>query len=317
MSTNSQDQEIDLGQIGKGITAFFTRVLTSIFAFIFFVKKKIVVLSILFLIGVVAAFMLDAKMYTHEISVIPNFKSNEYLYKKVEELDTKLREKDTAFFKQVGIPDFKKIKKIEIEAYNTIFDLVNDKEQEFNFELIKLMAEDGSIDKIMKDETTSKNFYHHKITITTEGMFPKELIITPVLNYLNTSPYFETQQKISLKNVKDKIIFNNALIAQIDTIIESLASNNSNVTVSISEKNSLPELIQKKDELIYLNLKLSLEESNFDKIIKEESSIINIRDYKPLLINNKIVFPFLLILIYFFIHFLRNGYKKQAARFNK
>ena len=39
MSTNSQDQEIDLGQIGTGIKNFFNGIVNSIFDFIFFVKN--------------------------------------------------------------------------------------------------------------------------------------------------------------------------------------------------------------------------------------------------------------------------------------
>ena len=45
MSINSQDQEIDLGQIGTGIRNFFNRIINSIFNFIFFVKKKIVIIG--------------------------------------------------------------------------------------------------------------------------------------------------------------------------------------------------------------------------------------------------------------------------------
>ena len=45
MSTNSQDQEIDLRQIGTGIKNFFKGVLNSIFDFIFFVKKKIIIIQ--------------------------------------------------------------------------------------------------------------------------------------------------------------------------------------------------------------------------------------------------------------------------------
>jgi len=52
----------------------------------------------------------------------------------------------------------------------------------------------------------------------------------------------------------------------------------------------------------------------FDKIIKEESSIINIRDYKPLLLNNKILFPVILILMYLIMYSLLNTYKNQETR---
>lgn len=316
MSTNSQDQEIDLGQIGTGIKNFFNGIENSIFDFIFFVKKKIVIIGSLFIIGLVAAFVLDPKIYNHEISVIPNFGSNEYLYKKIEQINTKLREEDETFFKDLGIKKFEHVKEIEIEAYPAIYNFINNKEQGNNFELIKLMAEDGNIDKIMEEEITSKNYYHHKISIKTKGMFKKEEFITPVLNYLNNNTYFEIQQKVYQKNLVDKIILNDSLIKQIDNLIVLLSSNNSSGTISISEKNSIPELVEKKDRLILEKQYLLTNENIFDKIIKEESSIINIRDYKPLLLNNKILFPLALIFLYLLSYFLFNTYKKQSARFN-
>ena len=76
MSTNSQDQEIDLGQIGKGIKNFFNGMVNSFFDFLFFIKKKIIIISILIIVGILLAFSLDSKVYKHEISVIPNFGSN-------------------------------------------------------------------------------------------------------------------------------------------------------------------------------------------------------------------------------------------------
>lgn len=314
MSTNSQDQEIDLRQIGTGIKNFFKGVLNSIFDFIFFVKKKIIIIGILFVVGVVLAFMLDSKAYNHEISVIPNFGSNEYLYKKIEQIDKKLREKDEIFFQEIGLKNFKRITNIEIEAYPAIYSFVNNKDQENNFELIKLMAEDGNIDKIMKDNITSKNYYHHKISIQTDGMLKKEEFITPILNYLNTNIYFETQQKIHQKNLAEKIAINDSLIKQIDNLIILLSSNSSTGTISISEKNSIPELVDKKDNLIQEKQNLLITESIFDKIVKEESSILNIRDYKPLLLNNKVLFPLLLILLYFLFFSFKKVYKRQLSR---
>lgn len=316
MTTNSQDQEIDLGQIGKGVKNFFNGIVNTLFDFIFFVKKKIIIIAILFVVGVAAAFWLDAKVYNHEVAVIPNFGSNEYLYKKIEQVDTKLREEDAAFFKALGIQNFKKVVEVEIEAYPAIYNFVNNKEEENNFELIKLMAEDGNIDKIMKDELTSKNYYHHKISIQTEGMFKKEEFIIPLLNYLNSNTYYETQQKITQKNLVDKLASNNSLITQIDQLIMLLSSSNSSGTISISEKNSIPELVEKKDKLIQENQYLLRNQSTLDKIIKEESSIVNIRNYKPLLLNNKILFPIVLILLYFIVHSLLGSYKKQLARIN-
>jgi len=84
MSTNSQDQEIDLGLVAKGIKDFFNGIINSFFDFIFFLKKKILLVISLFVIGLVLGYFLDNKgSYTQDILVIPNFGSNEYLYKKI------------------------------------------------------------------------------------------------------------------------------------------------------------------------------------------------------------------------------------------
>ncbi len=56
MSTNSQDQEIDLGQIGKGIKNFLNGIVNSFFDFLFFIKKKIIIISILIIVVILLAF---------------------------------------------------------------------------------------------------------------------------------------------------------------------------------------------------------------------------------------------------------------------
>lgn len=315
MITNSQNQEIDLGQIVTLIKKIFVKSVNRFFSLVFFIKKKVFTILSLFLLGFIMAFILDAKVYNHEISVIPNFGSNEYLYKKIEQINVKIKEKDTAFFKEIGLKKYKKIIKIEIEAYPAIYNFVNNKEQENNFELIKLMAEDGSIDKIMKNELTSKNYYHQKISIKTKGKLKREEFIDPILAYINSSPYFETQQKVYQKNLANKIILNDSIIKQIDNIIIKLSSQNTTGTLSISEKNSIPELIEKKDELIKEKHELLTNENIYDKIVKEESSVINIRDYKPLLLNNKILFPSALIFLYLMIYLIIKSLKKISTRF--
>ena len=316
MSINSQDQEIDLGQIGKGIKNFFSGVVNSFFDVLLFIKNKIIIIVVLFVIGIVLAFTLDTKVYNHEVAVIPNFGSNEYLYKKIEQVDTKLREDDAEFFKALGITSFEDVVSVEIEAYPGIYSFVNNKDQENNFELIKLMAEDGNLEKIIKEEVTSKNYYNHKISIQTKRVFKKEEFITPLLKYLNLNAFYEKQQKIRQKNLTEKIALNDSLINQIDKIIFLLSANSSSGTISISEKNSIPELIEKKDKLINENQQLYISEIIFDEIIKEESSVINIRDYKPLLFNNKILFPIILIALYLIFYSFSIFYKKQLAKRN-
>ena len=315
MSTNSQDQEIDLGQIVKGIKNFFNGIVDSIFDFIFFIKKKIIIIGFLFVLGVVLGYLLDkSKTYTQDITVIPNFGSNEYLYKKVEFLNSRIIEKDEQFFKSIGIVDSKKIGKIEIKAINGIFGFVNMRDNEQNFELIKLMAEDGSIDEIIKSDMTSKNYYLHNITFQTSEKITQKEVIDPLLKYFQDNSFYKKQQKIYQDNTDEKIKFNDSLIHQIDNLIVKLSDNKSSSNVNITENKGISELINKKDELVKESQYLKLQKHEFEDIVKTQNVSLNNINIKGL--NNKVKFilPVLLIFLYLVGYLLNNSYKKQLAR---
>jgi hypothetical protein len=318
MSTNSQDQEIDLGQIGAGIKKLLNSILNTIFDFIFFIKKKIIVIVILFVLGVFLGFYADrTPNYTQDITVIPNFGSNEYLYKKIDFLNSRIIEKDDQFFKSIGVVNYDKIGKIEIKAINGIFGFVNMRNNEQNFELIKLMAEDGNIDEIIKNDITSKNFYFHNITFKTEEQINQKEIIDPIVNYLQENTFYKKQQKIFQENLREKIQFNDSLIHQIDGLIIKLTSNSSSgSSISISEKNGVSELINKKDELIKesQNLKVNLHE--YEDIIKVQNISLNNVNNQGTNNKMKLILPFLFVFIYLAFYGFILLYKKQLVRVN-
>lgn len=318
MSTNSQEQEIDLGQIGAGIKKLLNSILNTIFDFIFFIKKKIIVIVILFVLGVVLGFYADrTPNYTQDITVIPNFGSNEYLYKKIDFLNSRIIEKDDQFFKSIGVVNYDKIGKIEIKAINGIFGFVNMRNNEQNFELIKLMAEDGNIDEIIKNDITSKNFYFHNITFKTEEQINQKEIVDPIVNYLQENTFYKKQQKIFQENLREKIQFNDSLIHQIDGLIIKLTSNSSSgSSISISEKNGVSELINKKDELIKesQNLKVNLHE--YEDIIKVQNISLNNVNNQGTNNKMKLILPFLFVFIYLAFYGFILLYKKQLVRVN-
>jgi hypothetical protein len=59
MSTNSQEQEIDLSQIGKSITKVFQKGINKCFDLLFFIQKKLVIVFVLFVIGGGLGFYFD------------------------------------------------------------------------------------------------------------------------------------------------------------------------------------------------------------------------------------------------------------------
>lgn len=315
MSTNSQDQEIDLGLVAKGIKDFFNGIINSFFDFIFFLKKKILLVISLFVIGVVLGYFLDNKgSYTQDILVIPNFGSNEYLYKKIDFLNSRIIQNDTAFFKSIGVSNSEIIGKIEIKAVNGVFKFVNQgPENKQNFELIKLMAEEGNIEEILKNDATSRNYYLHNITFKTSEKITQKNVIDPILKYLQESNFYKTQQKIYQKNIEDKIKFNDSLIVQIDKLILNL-SNNKSGNISFSEESGISELINKKDQLIIETQNLYINKHEFEEIIKTQNISINNLNTKGLNHKMKLFLPVLFIILYLILYNFRALYKKQMIR---
>ena len=315
MSTNSQDQEIDLGLVAKGIKNFFQGIINSFFDFIFFLKKKIIIVGSLFVIGVVLGYFLDKNSsYTQDILVMPNFGSNEYLYKKIDFLNSRIIENDTAFFNSIGVSNSEIIGKIEIKAVNGVFQFVNQgDENKQNFELIKLMAEDGNIEEIVKDVAISKNYYLHNITFKTKEKISQKNVIDPILNYLQDNDFYKKQQKIYQKNIDNKIKFNDSLIVQIDKLILNL-SNNKGGNISFSEEKGISELINKKDLLIKETQNLFLNQSLFEEIIKTQNVSINNLNTTGLNHKMKLFLPILFIILYVILYNFIVLYQKQMNR---
>ncbi len=321
MSTNSQDQEIDLGQIFNKIGSFFQSIVDSIFDVILFIKKSFLVLIILFVVGAALGYYLDktSKSYTNEIIVTPNFGSVDYLYSKIKLLDAKKKENDTIFFSNLGFKNIKDIGKIEVNPIIDVFKFVDKKPD--NFDLIKLMAEDGDIDKIVESEVTSKNYPFHQIKFTTSKKTDISKTIQPLLSYLNESEYFSTIQKQYFENEITKIKANDSIISQIDKLVEGFSKSaasgsKSDKMVYISDNNQLNDLISSKNNLVAEIGTLKINLINNDKIIKDISMSINILNTKGLNGKKKFILPFILISVFILIKIFIAFYKKQLAKRN-
>ena len=115
---NSSDQEIDIFQLSRSINRFFDRANRSVFRAIqFFIRNWIIVL-ILVVLGAGLGYYLDSnkKSYNNQIVVTPNFESVDYLYAKVDLIQSKIAAGDVDFLKNtVGISNPQAIRRIEIK----------------------------------------------------------------------------------------------------------------------------------------------------------------------------------------------------------
>jgi hypothetical protein len=320
---NDDNQEIDLSQISKQIGSFLENIITTIFKGILFLKRNIIIIGILFVIGAVLGFYMDknTKAYDNQIIVSPNFGATDYLYAKVDLISSKINENDTVFLKEVvGIKEPNKLKNVAIEPITDVYKFISNNTS--NFELIKLLAEDGDLNKILKDNMTSKNYPYHIISFTTDKMTSEANTVQPLLNYLNQSDYYSTVQKEYISNIKKKMVQNDTIINQIDGFLKGFSntvngSQKSDKLVYYNENSQLNDVIKTKDLLISEQGVHRLELVNLDKIIKDNSATINIKNVKGTTGKMKLIVPFIFIAFFIFGVLLRSFYKNQMSKMTK
>lgn len=318
---NTDSQELDLSQISRKIGNFFEGISNSFFKGILFIKRNIVWVGTLVVLGLGLGIYLDktSKVYDHQIIVSPNFGSVDYLYAKVDLINSKVKESDTLYLKEVvGLKNPKKFKGIEITPINDVYKFV---EKPQNFELIKLMAEDGDIKKIVNETLTSKNYPYHAISFSTNGLTSEEETTNPVMAFINHSDYYEKVQKEYLKNITIKMAKNDSIIAQIDAFLNSFnntvnGSQKSDKLVYYNENSQMGDIIKTKDALLNEQSIHRLELVNLDKIVKDSSVTLNVKNTKKINGKMKFVLPLLLVVLFIFFSLLRNYYKSQMAKFN-
>lgn len=314
---NQEDQEIDLAQISKKINIFLDNINSAIFRSIqFFVRNWIIVL-VLLILGFGLGILLNKaqKTYEHQIIVSPNFGSTDYLYSKVDLIDSKIKEKDTLFLKNtLGIEKPSDLKSIEIKPIADVYNFINNKPE--NFELIKLMAEDGDIKKVLQENITSKNYSFHSIVLVTRSKTSEDKMVKPLLKYFNDSDYYSKVQKEMYNNVALKMRQNDTIIKQIDGVLSNFSKSTNNNAKSdklvyYNENTQLNDIIKTKDALIKEQGDHKIELISFDKIIKESSIVLNKEAtiYKGRL---KFILPVLFILGFILIQFFIRFYRKQT-----
>lgn len=318
---NADNQEIDLSQISKKIGSFFENISSQIFKVFLFFKRNIIWVGILFILGAVLGFYLDkTKVYDNQLIVAPNFGSTDYLYAKVELINSKIEDGDTLFLKEVvGIKEPKNLKVINITPITDVYKFIDNKSQ--NFELIKLMAEDGDIKKIVNESLTSKNYPYHMITFTTVGLTSDDKTVQPILKYINESEYYKKIQTEYVNNIKIKMVENDSIISQINGFLNTFnntvnGTQKSDKLVYYNENSQLDEVIKTKDLLVNEQGIHRIELVNLDKIVKDNSATLNIKNNRATNGKMKLVVPLFFLFIFVLINAIKSYYKRQMAKLN-
>ncbi|MEN9336906.1 MAG: hypothetical protein RLZZ500_1893 [Bacteroidota bacterium] len=323
MSTTPQstsEKEIDLFEMKDNLGSLTSGITKRVVQFISFFINNRIKIAILFVAGVALGFLADyaTKSYTTQVIVTPNFGSNDYLYSKVDLINSKIIQGDTLFLKNVvGIKEPKKVAEVTIKPITDVYRFIENRPD--NFELIRLMSEDADIKKIIEDKVTSKNYPYHEILIITSKPTAREKVVTPILNFVNQSDYFKKIQAINIQNVKNKINANDLIISQIDGVLNSFSrdingNQKSDKLIYFNENTQLNDIIKSKNDLVVEqgNHKISL--VNFEKIIKEINTSLNLKNTSGLSGKLKLVFPILFIFAFTLFRFFKKIYKLQSIK---
>nr|WP_315252248.1 hypothetical protein [uncultured Flavobacterium sp.] len=317
---SNDEQEIDIFQLSRSIGSFFDRINFFIFRSIQFFVRNWFIVMFLIVLGLGLGWYLDSnkKSFQNHLIVTPNFGSVDYLYSKIDLIESKIATGDTVFLKNVvGFSHPKTIKKIEIKPIADVYKFIEDKEQ--NFELIKLMAEVGEVKKVLEDNVTSKNYTFHTISFVSNKIIDEKDIVEPLLKYLNSSEYFSGLQKTEFKNLQQQIVQNDSIIFQINQILKSFSNtvksgSKNDKLVYYNENTQLNDVIKTKQYLIVDQGKNRLKLMNYDKTIKEINATLNINNTKITSENFKFLFPIFFIFIFVLIHLFQKFYRKQLLK---
>lgn len=331
MSTNKQvnfdDQEIDLTMVSNKVSGFFQSINRFLFLMIQFVLNHKLILGLLLIFGIGVGLYLDKtqKIYSNELIVRPNFESTDYVYSKVELLKSKIKENDTLFLKSIGIQNPSKLLNIEITPIIDIYKFISStstKDNDQNFQLLKLLAEDGDMKTIVNEKATSKNYTFHKITFITRKLTTRKETIDPILKYLENNIYYSNLKNVYTKSNYMKLNRYNEIIAQIDAVLnnfsnEKNSTSNNEKLVYYNENTQLNDVIQTKNYLISETGRIQYDLQISDKVVKENSSTLNILNTKSINGKLKFILPLLFIFIYVSFFLFVNFYKKQALNYAK
>jgi len=318
---NNSDSEISLSHVADKVKGYINNLNSAFFNLIQFVIRNIVIIVALIVIGGGLGTYLDKdKIYTQKIIVMPNFKSVNYLYQEIARINAKIKENDVKYLEKIGIHDADKIAKIEVEAIVDIYEFIDDNggtpENDSKFQLFKLISENGDMNKMLEDNTTSKYYKNHIITITTEGKATKENVVDPLLKHLESNTYFKQQQKVFLKNLESVTTSNDSIISQIDAVIKDFSSSaqkNSNNLVFLNEKTELNQLIDIKQKIIDRNLYANVQKVDLSKVIKDNSIMLNTK-VSGLGSSMKLILPLLFLFLFVVIFNFRNYYKREVNK---
>jgi hypothetical protein len=318
MSQKNSD-EIDLGLIFEKIKDMYHSFLVFLYGVFKFIVKSWIILLVLIIVGVVLGFLKDSPEKARETNLIVQINGDavNYVYDAVEQLQAKIKEKDTVFLKNLGFynNEVTFIGNVEIEPIVNVLDII-DQTVESNRNLEVIVEQAQYEDELLTSEIFIPEYKVHRIKLITH-YWTNQGHIDRFLTYLNDNEALKASNEVLKNNLKYRIEENYKSIAYMDSIFElygkpiSEIKNKNQDQVSFFELNitNIHMLFQEKALLMEQNQKIELEFINFENTVE----LIN----RPLLSiktsffdNKKVIYPILFVFLFLAFSIARHFFKK-------
>jgi hypothetical protein len=306
-SQNASD-EIDLGVVFEKIKSFFKSILIGIIQIFQFFWKHKLRLIILLAIGLGLQFLFlnqIEKIYSNEYLVRTNYGSTEYLYSKVNSINSKLETGDSLYNKDIFGEHYDRVKEVVVVPIIDVYGLVNKSEQ--NKEAFELLLDEFGDISFLSDGININEYTTHKIKIYIEGQAYNEKISNRLYDHLASNSYYNELKLSTLESYKDQLEQNKTIRIQIDSIVKNQKGNTlpklDNNAINFSGSQDLNELLNQKQELLVKDLTLRNRLSSDNQVLKIIDSSFGVFSQERN--QSYFIIPSIFLGIYFLFFFFR------------
>ena len=290
-----KDEEVDLGSlfkvIGKGfqnlfnaIGRFFINIFNLLILALVFIRNNAVKLVAAILIGAIAGFALDftqPKKYSSTMIVEHNFNSAQQLYKNIEFYHELVKQKDSVLLAEalnISVSEAAKLKGFYIKPIR------NENEKYELFDKFIDEVDTATVSRVdfkeFKKGFTDFDYKYHQIKVKSlnNGIFEK--LSVPIINSVESNPYFKNQKKINDQNLLQN---ENVLIKSLSEV-DTLRNIYNEVLITEAKKSetgtniTLAQGAKKTNELELFNESLELNKDliSNNKAKAETTDILNV-----------------------------------------
>jgi|TARA_R110002110_G_scaffold49502_6_gene146902 hypothetical protein len=291
-----------------------------------FIIKKWWIILLLILIGAAAGYFtsFDSKQAQKASALLRiNFDAVNYVYKEVELINEKIKERDSVFFTTMGLGT----NSLEVREL-VLTPVVNLKELGEKYEdtyrnvdgFIKNVEFDKSEIEVAK--TFNSEYMYHTLDIALSSEANRKTV-DKLVDYLNEDILLGQIRDTVIENMKRRITTNQEVVDQIDKMIETYTKNQSvNASTGpmfvVDKDFSLHTLLNKKTDLLIRN-------DNLRKDLIMSQDIVVITNKAPLVkvklgfLGRKMIsYPIIFVFAFLFLAWVRYAFKylKKLAEIN-